>query len=133
MENTNLVWTDKKRTFLGLKLSFTRYTLLTDKLLITTGIFNKREEEIRLYRIIDVTLNRTFGERILGLGTIHCCSSDSTTPEFNIVRIKDSARVKNVLSDLAEEERNKHIEIERRARYGMPLGGAAGGPVHETE
>ena len=104
------VWTDKKRSFLGLPLSFTRYTLYKEKLTISSGFLNKREEEIRLYRIKDITLKRSLGERMLGLGTIHCCSSDSTTPEFDIHLIKDSVNVKNTLSDMVEEERNKHFE-----------------------
>ncbi|MBR3304845.1 MAG: PH domain-containing protein [Clostridia bacterium] len=117
--NTTIVlWSDKKRTIFGLPLSFTRYTLTEDKLLISFGFLNKREEEIRLYRISDVTLRRTFGERILGLGTIHCCSSDPTTPEFNIVRIKNSQKVKELLSDRAEHERDARLE--RMGRFGVP-------------
>ena len=101
------LWTDKKRPFLGLPISFTRYTLSEEKLCIETGFFNKKEEEIRLYRITDITLNRSFGERLFGLGTIHCCSADKTAPEFDIRLIKDSCIVKDMLSDLVESERDR--------------------------
>ena len=101
----NYVWTDRKRTFLGLPWSFTRYRLDGEKLIIDTGFFNRREEEIRLYRIMDITLNRSFGERIFGLGTIHCCSGDKTSPEFDIKHIKLPREVKEMLSDMVEEER----------------------------
>ena len=70
-----------------------------------TGFFSRKEEEVRLYRIMDITLHRSFGQRIFGLGTIHCCSADKTTPEFDIKRIKNSVAVKNRLSDLVEAER----------------------------
>ena len=50
-------------------------------------------------------LRRTLGERLFGLGTIHCCSADKSTPEFDVSRIPDSARVKELLSDLVEKER----------------------------
>ncbi len=101
----NLVWKDRKRTLFGLPLSFTRYSLTEDKLIIDTGFFARTEEEIRLYRIMDVTLRRTLGERIFGLGTIHCNSGDKTSPEFDIKRIKRSKDVKNMLSDMVEKER----------------------------
>lgn len=101
------VWKDRKRTFLGLPWSFTRYRLEPDKLIIDTGFLSRSEDEIRLYRIMDITLKRSLGERILGLGTIHCCSGDKTSPEFNIRRIKDARRVKNLLSDMVETERSK--------------------------
>ena len=35
MEKNDILWTDKKRPFFGLPLSFTRYTLTKDKLIIT--------------------------------------------------------------------------------------------------
>lgn len=54
----NTVWKDRKRTFLGLPWSFTRYELTEEKLIIETGLFGRKEEEIRLYRIMDITLHR---------------------------------------------------------------------------
>ncbi|MDE5780055.1 MAG: PH domain-containing protein [Lachnospiraceae bacterium] len=99
------VWKDRKRTLFGLPWSFTVYSLTNEKLLITTGFFNKHEEEVRLYRIMDISLNRTFGQRIFGLGTIHVNSADKSTPEFDIKSVKDSEKIKDMLSDMVEEER----------------------------
>lgn len=99
------IWKDRKRTFLGLPWSFTRYRLTEEKLIIDTGFFTRREDEIRLYRIMDIGLKRSLGERIFGLGTIHCCSGDKTSPEFDIKRIKKSRDVKELLSDLVEKRR----------------------------
>ena len=107
------LWKDRKRTLFGLPLSFTKYSLTEDKLIIERGIFNRIEEEIRLYRILDFTLKRSFGERIFGLGTIHCCSADKSTPEFDIARIKDSQRVKNIISDAVEKARAKNRVVSR--------------------
>ncbi len=103
---SNVLWKDRKRTLFGLPWSFTRYTLSEEKLLIDTGLFTRTEDEIRLYRILDVTLKRTLGERIFGLGTIHCCSGDKTSPEFDIKRVKRPKEVKDLLSDLVEKARN---------------------------
>ena len=49
----------------------------------------------------------TFGQRIFKLGTIHCCSADKSTPEFDIKNIKSSEAVKELLSDKVEQERQK--------------------------
>ena len=108
-----IIWKDRKRTLFGLPLSFTKYSLTEDKLIIERGIFNSVEEEIRLYRILDFTLKRSFGERLFGLGTIHCCSADKSTPEFDIARIKDSQKVKNIISDAVEKSRAKNKVISR--------------------
>lgn len=100
-------WNDRKRTFLGLPLSFTRYFLTEEKLLVRTGFLSMKEEEVRLYRILDVTLKRSLRQRIFGLGTIHCCSADKSTPEFDILSVKNSKWVKETLSDLVEQERSR--------------------------
>lgn len=71
-------WHDRKRTFLGLPLSFTRYRLSTDKLIVSTGFFNTKEEETKLYRITDLSIARSFGQKLFGLGTVTIHGSDKT-------------------------------------------------------
>ena len=105
--NIEYVWKDKKRTIFGLPWTFTTYKLTKDKLLIESGFLSKKEEEIRLYRIMDLTLNRPFWQRIRGLGTIHCCTADKSTPEFDVLKIKNAEYVKNLLSDMVEERRDE--------------------------
>ena len=107
------IWKDRKRTIFGLPLSFTVYKLTKDKLLIESGFLSKKEEEIRLYRIMDLTLNRPIGQRIFGVGTIHCCTADKSTPEFDIQKIKKPSEIKNLLSDMVEEEREKKRVLAR--------------------
>ena len=104
-DNGGIVWSDRKRIAFGLPWTFTKYTLTKEKLLIHTGMLNTQEDEVRLYRIMDVTLRRSLWERMFGLGTIHCCSADKSTPEFDIAWVKDAAQVKETLSDMVEAER----------------------------
>lgn len=98
----NIVWKDRKRTLFGLPWSFTKYSLSDDRLFIST-----KEDEVRLYRIMDISLNRTLGQRIFGLGTIKCCSADKTLGDFEIKNIKKSKDVKELLSEMVENERNR--------------------------
>ncbi len=44
---------------------------------------------------------------MFGVGTIHCCSGDKTTPEFDIKNIKMPGQVKELLSEKIEEQREK--------------------------
>ena len=99
-------WYDRKRPFFGLPLSFTRYYLSEEKLVVETGFFNLREEEIRLYRILDISLRRPLSQRIFGVGTIHVCSADKSTPELDIKKIKNPREVKEMLSEKVEAARN---------------------------
>lgn len=103
----NVLWKDRKRTFLGLPWSFTKYKLTEERFIVETGFFSIKQEEVRLYRIMDVTLKKSLGQRIFGLGTIHCCSADKSTPEFDIKNIKKSDVVKDLLSNQIENQRTK--------------------------
>lgn len=103
----SIIWTDKKRTLFGLPLSFTTYTLEEERLFIRAGFLTIVEDEVRLYRIIDMTLKQTLWQRIFGVGTIHCCSSDSSQKEFDILSVKNPREVREQLSQLVEEQREK--------------------------
>lgn len=105
MNQNDIIWTDKKRPLFGLPLSFTRYTLTKEKLIITVKFLAMHEEEIRLYRIMDVTLKQSLFQRMFGVGTIHCCSADTSTPEFDITSVKMPRKVRDILSDTVETER----------------------------
>lgn len=105
-DTTTYVWRERKRTLFGLPLSFTVYKLTEEKLLIESGFLSKNEEEVRLYRIMDLTLRRPLLQRIFGLGTIHCCTADKSTPEFDILKIKNAAEIKNMISDMVEQQRD---------------------------
>ena len=46
--NDNIIWKDRKR-YLGMPLSFTRYSLSEDRLFLSVGFINLRDEEVLLY------------------------------------------------------------------------------------
>ena len=100
------LWADRKRVlFFGLPLSFTTYRLTNNRLFINSGFLTQKQDEVRLYRITDVSLTRTLIQRLFGLSTIHCNSSDKTLGNFSIINVKDGENVKELLSERVEEER----------------------------
>lgn len=110
MKREDMLWSDRKRNWLGLPWTFTVYGLTEDRLFIKTGCFSIHEDEVRLYRILDLSLRRSFWQRIIGLGTIHVDSSDKTMKAFDICNIRDCESVKEQLSQLVERERdNKRV------------------------
>lgn len=109
----DILWQDRKRPFLGLPISLTKYILTEKYLLVKTGFFTIKEDEVRLYRIIDITLRRTLGQRILGTGSIICHSSDETMKKFEIMHIKKPRQVKEMLSELIEQQRHANRVFNR--------------------
>lgn len=98
------IWKDKKH-ILGLPISFTNYSISEDRLFVTVGFLNKNYEEILLYRIKDIKVKQTLGQRILGLGSILLISSDSSLPNLEIKNIRKVLEVKEMIHQLCEKQK----------------------------
>lgn len=103
-----VLWSDKQRPLFGQPLSFTRYTLYSDRLLVDRGIITFRQEEVRLYKIRDVTLRQTIFQRLFGVGTIRLDTMDVSGPRILLQDIKNPQAVRKMLSDTAEWERQRN-------------------------
>ena len=106
------LWKDRKRYF-GLPLSFTRYCLSEDRLFISEGFLNIKDDEILLYRVRDIDTRRSLWQRLFGVGTITVISSDKTMPALVLKNIKDPVFVKELIHRQVEE-----MKIRRRVRFG---------------
>lgn len=104
--DAEIVQCERKRwLFFGLPFTFTKYTLTNRKILINAGFFTSREDEILLYRVLDMTLSRTLIQKLFGLGTVTVQSQDTFQPVLVVKNIKNSQRFKDNLSYLVEEEK----------------------------
>lgn len=110
--NIQYLWKDRKRYF-GLPLSFTRYQLSDDRLFMSVGFLNIKDDEILLYRVRDIDTTRTLWQRIFGVGTVTVVSSDKTMPNLVLKNIKDPVFVKELIHKQVED-----MKIRRRVRFG---------------
>ena len=110
--NIKCLWKDRKR-HLGLPLSFTRYQLSEDRLFVSMGFLNIKDDEVLLYRVRDIDTQRSLWQRIFGVGTVTVMSSDKTMPTLVLKNIKDPLMVKELIHNQVEE-----MKIQRRVRFG---------------
>jgi uncharacterized membrane protein YdbT with pleckstrin-like domain len=103
----DLLWYDKKR-YMGMPISFTRYSLSSDRLFLSTGFLTIRDEEILLYRVKDLNTKRTLWQRLFGVGTISVASSDKSMPLLEITNVKDPVYVKELIHENVEVAKRKH-------------------------
>ena len=111
------IWKDKKR-YLGMPISFTRYGMSEDRLFISVGFLNIKDDEVLLYRVRDIDTSRTLWQRLFGVGTVTVMSSDKTMPTLVLKNIKNPVEVKELLHAQVEE-----IKLKRRVRIGEIMGG----------
>ncbi len=114
------LWQDRKRYF-GLPLSFTRYALSEDRLFVSVGFLNIKDDEILLYRVRDIDTSRSLWQRLFGVGTVIVASSDKTMPNLVLKNIKDPVTVKELIHKQVEE-----TKIKRRVRFGEIMTDADG-------
>ena len=111
----NIIWRDKKR-ILGMPISFTRYALSYDRLYVTVGAINIRDDEVLLYRVRDISVRRSLWQRMANLGTVTVNTTDKSTPIVVLKNIKDPLIVKELIHENAEE-----MKIKRRIRLGETI------------
>ena len=97
----------KRRKFFGLPWSFTTYAITSKNLICKTGFLNTTEEEILLYRVQDISVRRSLGQKLFGLGTIEVHSQDKTCPVLEIKNIKHVSEFRNILSENVEKEKTR--------------------------
>ena len=111
MESIEYLWKDRKRR-LGLPLSFTRYALSEDRLFCETGLLNLKSDEVLLYRVRDLQLNMSLGQRIFGVGTVCVVSSDKSIPHLDLKNVKHPREVKELIHRQVEEmKRSRQMRV----------------------
>lgn len=108
MVRENLMWSDRKRIWCGLPWTFTVYGLSEDRFFVQSGLLRTQEHEVRLYRIMNINLQRGLIQKIFGLGTIHIDSSDKDLGSFDIKNVKNSYDIKELISEAVEKERQRN-------------------------
>lgn len=110
--NIVYIWKDRKRYF-GMPISFTRYALSEDRLFLSQGFLNIKDDEILLYRVRDIDTSRNLWQRLFGVGTVVVMSSDKSMPSLVLKNIKNPVDVKELIHEQVEE-----MKIRRRVRVG---------------
>lgn len=124
LEPLNYLWQDRKR-ILGMPISFTKYSLTADRIFRASGLFNLREDEVILYRVRDLSVRISLGQRIFGVGTVILQTSDHSTPTLELQNIRQPREVKELLHKQVEE-----MKISRKMRVGELLEDDACGQDH---
>jgi len=114
-ENIQTRWSDRCRIF-GLPITFTKYSMSDDRIFCEKGLLNMKFEEILLYRVRDISMKITLGQRIFGVGSILLQSSDKTAPVLEIKNVKNPRQVKEMIHQQVEQ-----VKEQRRMRFGEVL------------
>ena len=114
-DKITMKWSDRSR-ILGMPITFTKYSMSDDRIFCEKGLLSVKFEEILLYRVRDISMKITLGQRIFGVGSILLQSSDKTSPVLELKNRKNPREVKEMIHRQVEE-----IKVQRRMRFGEIL------------
>ena len=103
-----MAFQEKKRwLFFGLPFTFTKYTVEEEVITINSGLLHTHENDCYMYKVQDVELSASLGERIFGMGTIICYTGDTTNPKLYIEHVRNAKAIKDFILEASEEARMK--------------------------
>ena len=107
-----MAFVEKKRwLFLGLPFTFTKYTVTEDQITINSGLFTRIENDCYMYKIQDTVLSVSLFQRIFGIATVVCKTSDVTHGQLVLKNIKNAKAIKDFIVECSEEQRLKRRTI----------------------
>ncbi len=115
-----ILWADRKH-HLWFPISFTKYSFDSERLYLSSGVFSSRDDECLLYRILDISLSRSFGQKFFGTGTIELNTRDRSTPIIRLENISNPKEVRKRLSEQIESERRRN-HVVGKDMYGSSAG-----------
>ena len=83
------------------------FELTTERLRITKGVINQNIDEVELYRVKDMVVERKWWMRLTGLGNIHMETSDRSMPHIDIPAIRGCIALREDLRKKVEAMRDK--------------------------
>lgn len=107
-----MTYQERKRWLLfGLPFTFTKYTVTEDQIIINTGFLNQEENNCYLYKVQDTVLSSSLLQRMVGIGTVICKTSDVTHPQLVMKNIRNAREIKDFIIENSEDQRMKRRTI----------------------
>jgi uncharacterized membrane protein YdbT with pleckstrin-like domain len=85
----------------------TEYELTSQRLVFRSGVFNRKTEEIELYRVRDSSLDEPLFLRLFGTGNIVLYATDASAASFVLRAVKAAADVRQKLRAAVEAARDR--------------------------
>jgi hypothetical protein len=96
------------------RLKMIYYEVTADRIEWSRGIFDRRVDNLDMFRVIDLKLRRSLFDCIVGVGTVGLITTDKTDPDFVFEKIRDSRRLYDIIkkASLEADKRSGVIHVE---------------------
>jgi len=74
-----------------------RYEISLDRIEFTRGIFNRKIDNLDVYRVVDLKLHRSLLDCITGVGSVILVTRDESDPAFQFEKVKNPKELYDVI------------------------------------
>ncbi len=89
------------------------YRLTTERLTVTSGVFGRSSEDLKLVRVEDINFEQSFMNRLFKVGDLHLISTDKTQPDLPLRGIPNPEQMKETIWGLVREQRKRMVYMEQ--------------------
>jgi membrane protein YdbS with pleckstrin-like domain len=96
------------------KIRMTHYEVSPDRIEYGEGVFDRKVDNIDMFRVVDIKLRRNVLDCMVGVGTVILTTSDKNQPEFEFKKIKNSRELYDTIkkASLSADRRTNVIHME---------------------
>jgi membrane protein YdbS with pleckstrin-like domain len=88
----------------------TKYTCTSERLIIQQGLLSRSEDEIELYRVIDIVQTAHIMQMLLGVGSVTIKNTDQTGT-ITMPSITAASDVRNIVRSAAEQCKARRVRV----------------------
>jgi uncharacterized membrane protein YdbT with pleckstrin-like domain len=89
-------------------LKSTCYEVTQDRIEWSRGILNRKVDNIDMFRVVDLSLRRTFVDCLLGIGSVKVTAKDESDPVFVFEKIRRCRQLYNTIKKASPEADRKN-------------------------
>ncbi|MCD4830599.1 MAG: PH domain-containing protein [Anaerohalosphaeraceae bacterium] len=80
-----------------LQIKSIHYEVTPDRVEWSRGIFDRRIDNVDMFRVVDLKLHRSMMDCVLGIGSIVLITKDQTDPEFRFAKLRKSRKLYDII------------------------------------
>ena len=96
------------------KIRMTHYEVSPDRIEYGEGVFDRKVDNLDMFRVVDIKLRRNVLDCVVGVGTVILTTTDKSHPEFEFKKIKNSRELYDTIkkASLSADRRTNVVHVE---------------------
>jgi uncharacterized membrane protein YdbT with pleckstrin-like domain len=97
-----------------MQVRMTHYEVSTERIEFGTGLFDRKVDNLDMFRVVDIKLRRSFLDCLVGVGTVMLTTTDKSHPEFAFEKVADARELYDAIkkASLSADRRTNVVHME---------------------